>query len=58
MDERRLRVTLFLSLTVGLTQDVAFKPMEEKTTTQEGAAQADDTEVNLSAWALPGEAIE
>ncbi len=32
--------------------------MEAKATTRIVAAQADDAEVNLSAWALPGETLE
>jgi hypothetical protein len=46
------------SPTVGLTWDVAFTPMEAKATTLIAAAQADDAEVDLSAWALPGETLE
>jgi hypothetical protein len=47
-----------LSPTVGLTWDVAFTPMEAKATTCIVSAQADNAEVNLSAWALPGETVE
>jgi hypothetical protein len=43
---------------VGLTWDVAFTPMEAKATTCIAAAQADDAEVDLSAWAFPGETLE
>jgi len=32
--------------------------MEVKASTRVGAAQADDAEVDLSAWALPEETIE
>ncbi len=46
------------SPTVGLTWDVAFTPMEAKATTCIAATQADDAEVDLSAWALPGETLE
>ncbi len=58
MDHSRLRVSLFYLRRVGLTQDVAFMTMEEKATTQVGAAQANNAEVDLSTWALPGEIIE
>jgi hypothetical protein len=47
-----------LSPTVGLTCEVAFRPMEGKATTRVAAAQVDDAEVDLSAWALPGETLE
>ncbi len=43
---------------MGLTRDVPFTPMEVKATTRIAAAQANDAEVDLSAWALPGETIE
>jgi hypothetical protein len=47
-----------LSSMVGLTWEVAFKPMEGKAMTHVAAAQADDAEVDLSAWALPGETLK
>jgi hypothetical protein len=47
-----------LSSMVGLTWEVAFTPMEGKATTCVAAAQADNTEVDLSAWALPGETLK
>jgi hypothetical protein len=47
-----------LSPMVGLTWEVAFTPIEGKATTRVAAAQADDAEVDLSAWALPGETLE
>ncbi len=46
------------SPTVGLCRDVAFTPMEAKATTPIAATQADDAEVGLSAWALPGETLK
>ena len=42
----------------GLTRDIPFSPMEVKASTRVGAAQADDAEVDLSAWALPKETIK
>jgi hypothetical protein len=39
----------------GLTHDIAFSPLEEKTTTWVLAAQADFAEVNLAAWSLPSD---
>ncbi len=47
-----------LSPTVDLTWDVAFTPIEAKATTRIEAAQADNAEVDLSAWALPGETVK
>jgi hypothetical protein len=43
---------------VGLTCDVPFSSMEIKASTCVGATQADDTEVDLSAWALPDKTDE
>jgi len=40
---------------VGFTRDIPFSPMEVKASTRLGAAQADDAEVDLLAWALPDE---
>ena len=42
----------------GLTRDIPFSPMEVKASTCVGAAQADDAEVDLLAWALPEETTE
>jgi len=42
----------------GLTRDIPFSSMEVKALTRIGAAQADDAEVDLLAWALPEETIE
>jgi hypothetical protein len=47
-----------LSPTVGLTWDLTFTPMEAKATSRVVAAQAGDAEIDLSAWALPGETLE
>jgi hypothetical protein len=44
--------------TVGLTWDVPFTPMEVKATTPIAAAQANNAEVDLLTWALPGETIK
>ncbi len=46
------------SITVGLTRDIAFSPMEERVETRVAAAQADDAEVDLSNWAMPNETPE
>ena len=43
---------------VGLTCDVLFSSMEIKASTCVGAAQANDAEVDLSAWALPDKTDE
>jgi hypothetical protein len=43
---------------VGFTRDIPFSPMEIKASTCLGAAQADDAEVDLLAWALPDEMNE
>jgi hypothetical protein len=40
---------------VGCTTDIPFTPLEDKATTRIAAAQADDAEVDLSAWSHPGE---
>ncbi|KAL7528378.1 hypothetical protein ACHAWF_002541 [Thalassiosira exigua] len=40
---------------VGRTIDVPFSPLEESAQGRVKAAQPDDAEVDLSAWALPGE---
>ncbi len=37
----------------GFTHDVPFLPLEDKVTTRVAAAQADDAEVNLTAWSYP-----
>ena len=42
----------------GLTSDVPFSPLEAKVTTRLTAAQADQAEVDLSAWAVPMETSE
>ena len=42
-------------LKAGLTRDVPFTPMEAKVDTRVEAKLADDAEVNLSTWAVPGE---
>ncbi len=42
----------------GLTCDVLFSSMEIKASTCVGAAQANDAEVDLSAWALPDKTDE
>jgi hypothetical protein len=38
---------------VGLTCGIPFSPMEIKASTRVGTAQANDAEVDLSAWAFP-----
>ena len=43
---------------VGLTSDVPFTPLEQRASTRVSAAQADDAEVNLTAWASPDETAE
>ncbi|KAL7527269.1 hypothetical protein ACHAXR_004033, partial [Thalassiosira sp. AJA248-18] len=43
------------SLRVGMTKDIPFTPMEVKVDTRVEAKLADDAEVNLSTWAIPGE---
>jgi hypothetical protein len=47
-----------LSPAVGLTVDVPFMPMEINATTCIAASQANAAEVDLLAWALPGETVE
>lgn len=42
----------------GLSSNVPFTPLEQKTSTRVAAAQADDAEVDLTAWASPGETAE
>jgi hypothetical protein len=42
----------------GFTTDVPYTPLEEKATTRIAAAQADDAEVDLSAWSSPSETVE
>lgn len=42
----------------GLTSDVPFSPLEAKVTTRLTGAQADQAEVDLSAWAFPMETSE
>jgi len=43
---------------VGKTDDVPFTPLEGNVDTRLAAAQADDAEVDLSTWAMPGETQE
>ena len=42
----------------GLSSNVPFTPLEQKTSTRVAAAQADDAEVDLTAWASPDETAE
>ena len=42
----------------GLSSDVPFTPPEQKASTRVAAAQADDAEVDLTAWASPDETAE
>ncbi len=42
----------------GLSSDVPFIPLEQKASTRVAAAQADDAEVDLTAWASPDETAE
>ena len=43
---------------VGFSNDVPLLPLEANVTTWVAATQADDSEVDLSIWALPNETIE
>ena len=42
----------------GITQDVPLSPLKAKAATQVAVAQADNAEVDLTAWALPSETVE
>jgi hypothetical protein len=52
------RRDLALAGSRGFTSDVPFSPLEAKASAWLTAAQADDAEVDLSAWAFPSETIE
>ena len=43
---------------VGLLSDVPFTPLGQKASTRVSAAQADNAEVDLTAWASPDETAE
>jgi hypothetical protein len=52
------RVDEALAGSRGFTSDVPFSPLEGKASARLTAAQPDDAEVDLSAWALPSEMID